>query len=216
MWEGWSATGDIYCLIKMHGRTGWTGGGVCVLISAMAGSRRAISNGSKKGIARRSRTVGGDNVTPAGRRAMEEQRHKKKLAFLEHYRITGNITRAAELANCHRVTVYKWEEEDEKFAEAMASALEEAKDRLELEAYRRGVEGVNKPVIYKGEIMKEKNPTTGEMEPITIKEYSDHLLTVLLNASRPEKFKFRHEHTGPNNEDLFKSFVDAVVNRGDG
>ncbi|KKL85596.1 hypothetical protein LCGC14_1953210, partial [marine sediment metagenome] len=128
----------------------------------------------------------------------------------DQYRISGNITLAAELSGNHRPTVYTWEKNDPEFALQMLDASEEAKDRLEGEAHRRGVVGVEKPVIYQGKIAKEPDSKTGELKPIMIREYSDHLLTVLLNASRPEKFKFRHEHTGPGGQDLFKPFIEAM------
>lgn len=66
-------------------------------------------------------------------------------------------------------------------------AEQEAADALEREAWRRAVEGTDKPVTYQGQITA------------TYKEYSDRMLEMLLKAHRPEKFKDRvsNEHSGP-------------------
>lgn len=111
----------------------------------------------------------------------------KKGRFLRLLAETGNVTLAAEAAGVARQTPYKWRDKDSKFAEAWAAAEEEAADRLEAEARRRAVEGVEKPVYQGGHMVG------------TIREYSDTLLIFLLKGARPEKYKDRqaHEHSGP-------------------
>ena len=70
--------------------------------------------------------------------------------------------------------------EDAEYREAFVLAQEEAADRLEDEAFRRAVEGVEKPVgWYKGK--------PGGV----IREYSDVLLIFLLKGARPEKYADR-------------------------
>jgi hypothetical protein len=114
--------------------------------------------------------------------------HPKKRAFIAAYGQSGIITTAAEIADVHRCTVWKWQQEDKEFAEAMAKAESQAADYLEQEARRRAIEGTLKPVFYKGD------------ECGYIREYSDTLLIALLNAKKPEQFHFRaaHEVTGKN------------------
>ena len=78
---------------------------------------------------------------------------RNKIAFLNAFCLTGNITTAAEAAKIHRSTVYVWQEHDEAFAQAFRVADEMATDALEAEAWRRAVEGVVKetPVFHNGE-----------------------------------------------------------------
>jgi hypothetical protein len=65
-------------------------------------------------------------------------------------------------------------------------AKEMAADRLEEEAWRRAVDGVDEPVgFYRGK------PSAW------VKRYSDTLLIFLLKALRPEKYRERYEHSGP-------------------
>ena len=78
-----------------------------------------------------------------------------------------------------RVCVYEHRNGDEAFAKLWDEAEQEAADKLEREAWRRGVEGVDKPIVYQGEV-------TG-----TYKEYSDRMLELLLKAHRGAKFRER-------------------------
>ena len=109
-----------------------------------------------------------------------------RTKFLETLRKTGNVTEAARVARISRNTVYTHRHADPVFAEAWDDAEEEATDALEYEARRRAVHGVERPVVYKGEVVA------------TIPEYSDRLMELLLKAHRPEKFKERvaNELTG--------------------
>ena len=108
-----------------------------------------------------------------------------KRGFLEEYRQCGNITLAAEVAGIDRRTHYRWSEADPDYCEAFESATEEATDRLEAEARRRAVEGVQKPVgWYKGE--------PGGY----VREYSDTLLIFLLKGAAPDKYRDRLEMRG--------------------
>ena len=68
-------------------------------------------------------------------------------------------------------------------------------DRLEAEARRRAIEGIEKPVFYKGKMCyrDEVDPATGERrgtgEPLLIRKSSDVLLMFLLKGARPEKYR---------------------------
>ncbi len=111
----------------------------------------------------------------------------KKEKFLEAFRQTGNVTEAAEKAGVNRATPYKWRKKDPKFAKAWEEAEQEAADRLEREAWRRAVEGVEEPVYYKGKQID------------SIRKYSDTLLIFLLKGNRPEKYadRVKQEIFGP-------------------
>jgi hypothetical protein len=64
-------------------------------------------------------------------------------------------------------------------------AKEMAADRLEEEAWRRAVDGVEEPVgFYRGE------------PGAYVRRYSDTLLIFLLKGLRPEKYRERYEHSG--------------------
>lgn len=106
-------------------------------------------------------------------------RHIKKRAFLAAFAETGNVSKAAEIAEIHRSMHYHWLGHDANYVTAFAAAEDEAADRLETEARRRAVEGVEEPVFYKGE------------ECGTVRKYSDTLLIFLLNGAKPEKYKQR-------------------------
>ena len=96
--------------------------------------------------------------------------------FLNHLSCSGNITASAQMAGRPRQYFYRCQQRDPAFAQAWAHALEEAADRLELEAVRRAVEGVETAQFYRGEQIG------------TIRHYSDALLMFLLKARRPDRF----------------------------
>jgi len=106
-------------------------------------------------------------------------RTTQKKKFIEYFRQTGNVTTAAEAIGLHRCTPYKWKEKDLEFAKKWEEAEQEAADRLEQEAWRRAVEGVDEPIYYKGKLVD------------TVKKYSDTLLIFLLKGNRPEKYHER-------------------------
>lgn len=66
---------------------------------------------------------------------------------------------------------------DSRWRDLWEESLELFADKLEAEMARRAIEGVDKPVFYKGE------------EVGTIREYSDQLAITLAKAVRPERFR---------------------------
>ena len=141
-------------------------------------------------------------LPPALMDAMEEAeqaglystvQHQKKRAYLLALSFCGNVTLAAKAAGIDRATVYVWRNGkagrenrhcDEAFLSAEAMAKEMAADRLEEEAWRRAVEGVEEPVgFYRGKA------------GAWVKRYSDTLLIFLLKGLRPEKYRERYEHS---------------------
>ncbi len=120
---------------------------------------------------------------PTKRKPSEQKRTTQRApvdtwdkAFLASFRVLGNVTAACKAAQVGRTTVYERRASDPAFLAAWNDALEEASDRLELEARRRAVRGTHKPVWYKGRIVGFEV------------EKSDTLMTLLLKGNRPEKF----------------------------
>lgn len=147
---------------------------------------------------------------------------EKRIAFLAVLAETGNVTMAMRGAGLSRAGAYTWREADPDFAKAWAEALELGVEALEDEANRRAFHGVDKPVFYQGmpsghHVDANGNPVEmidgkwcgANREPLPegavvtwkqygVREYSDTLAIFLLKAHKPEKYRERHEHTGPN------------------
>jgi transposase-like protein len=106
---------------------------------------------------------------------------KIEQAFLEVLSAGGSVYKAAITAGVSRTQVYEWRRNDEDFALRWDEALECGTDTMEDEAYRRAVNGTEKPVFYKGD------------ECGYIREYSDNLMMFKLKARRPEKYRERSD-----------------------
>lgn len=128
---------------------------------------------------------------------MNVREQAKKKAFLEAYAACGNITQAAELAGISRTSHYNWMEKDPEYPALFKAAEEQAIDRLEQEARRRALEGVEKPVYQGGKLVG------------TVREYSDTLLIFLLKGAKPDKYRERSttELTGPGGGPIRVVFV---------
>lgn len=117
-------------------------------------------------------------MAPSGRTVRTT---KKRDAFLTELAKTANVSEAAARADMSRSAVYAWRREDAEFAAEWDDAVDQAADRMEREALRRAVEGVDEPVYYQGE------------EVGAVRKYSDTLLIFLLKAARPEKYRERQD-----------------------
>lgn len=126
-----------------------------------------------------------------GRPHTEQTPQRMREAFLAELRKRGNVSDAARVARVGRSTVYQWRGAEPDFAAAWDEAVEYAVDRMESEAYRRAVEGVDEPVF--GRVGKDQDGEVG-----VIRKYSDSLMQTLLKAHRPEKYRERQEvqHSG--------------------
>ncbi len=102
---------------------------------------------------------------------------RKRKRFLESLESTGHVLRSAAAAGASIRAFYNWREDDWAFAADWEAALERAIDRLEDEAFRRALEGVEVPVYYQG-------------KPVgALSKYSDRLLIFLLTRLRARKFQ---------------------------
>lgn len=110
-----------------------------------------------------------------GRALTEELKDKFIVALAE----TGNVTVAAQALGIGRRTIYDHTREDKEFAGRMDEAVQEAADRLEGEARRRAMEGIDEPVYQSGKLVGR------------VRKYSDTLLIFLLKGARPDKYRER-------------------------
>jgi len=115
-----------------------------------------------------------------GKRVADATWEKFLAAFAEH----GNVTLAAKACGLGRRTVYDKLAGDAEFKARFRDAEESAIDLLEAEAWRRAVAGVEKPVMSAGKIVT------------FVRDYSDGLMTLLLRANRPMKYRDRVEMSG--------------------
>ena len=118
---------------------------------------------------------------------VDESKQNAKAAFLAELARTYSIRHAAQAAEIHRATAYRWRHEDADFARDWDAALDGCKDQLEQSLYQRAVEGVEEPVFYKGK------------QCGSVRRYSDTAAIFLLKGARPEKYRenARVEMSGP-------------------
>jgi len=130
---------------------------------------------------------------PTKKEGLEMRLNLKQRAFLAAFSLFGNIRVAAIVAKVARRSHYYWLTQHQ-YAAAFREARQEALDNLMAEAWRRGVEGVEVPVFYQGKMCFERvfDPQIGQMrttnKPLTIRKYSDTLLTFLAKVMMPEKY----------------------------
>lgn len=104
---------------------------------------------------------------------------RTKARFLAELARGRTISDAARAAGIGRRTAYDLRQCDEDFAIAWADAIEEGTDVYEEEARRRSIDGVPRPLLFRGEQVGE------------VREYSDRLLELMLKARRPDVYRER-------------------------
>jgi hypothetical protein len=109
-------------------------------------------------------------------------------AYLKVLSQTGNHVMACEITGLRRDMIKRELARNEQFAAAVEEAKATAAERLEGEAYRRAVLGVEEPVFFEGRRVD------------TVRKYSDNLLSKLLEANDPRyssRLKLTGEKGGP-------------------
>ena len=104
---------------------------------------------------------------------------EKREQFLQALADSGSVTAAVAVAGTSRTRVYELRKTDAVFAAAWDEAEEIATDRLQDEARRRAMEGVEEPLVSAGKLVR-----GDDGQPIMIRRYSDNLLSALLRARR--------------------------------
>lgn len=125
-------------------------------------------------------------------RTSKELRVARKETFLADYREHGVMGPAAKVCGVSRRTILEWRKADPEFDAACDDAFQCAVDIAEQELRRRGVEGSQDIVLYKGEVVWRKDPVTGELlldddfepMPMVIQRDHDRLLEVYTRSHR--------------------------------
>ena len=111
----------------------------------------------------------------------------RKEAYLAALRATGSMRAAARLASpgCSgegpHSTFRMAMQREPAFAAAVHDAMDDALGRLEAEAMRRAVDGYQRPIYQRGELVGHETV------------YSDHMLLTLLRARAPEVYSERRD-----------------------
>lgn len=137
--------------------------------------------------------------------------------FLEALKACGIYAQAARRVGVSYSAVMQNKANNADFAHACDEAMEEAVDRAEAEAWRRGVEGFEEPVVYQGQLtLQYRRDERGQVildeaghpipllddqgrpVPLTVRKHSDAMLALVLKGRRKQVFAERTEITGAN------------------
>jgi hypothetical protein len=110
--------------------------------------------------------------------AEKKRLRNRKRRFLKKLAECGQIREACELAGVGCNQVKRWRNHP-AFEEKVQQARNEAIEKLETEADRRGCAGYDDPVFYEGAHVGDRTL------------YSDQLLMMRLKALAPEKYRDR-------------------------
>jgi len=110
-----------------------------------------------------------------------ENTEASKLLYLRAIPKVFTVSAALKAAGATSGDLSRWRQDDPEFAQREREARDEVADALESEAIRRGMKGVRTPV-YQGGLLAGYTTV-----------YSDPLLTLMLKASRPDRFRERSE-----------------------
>lgn len=137
---------------------------------------------------------------------------ERAAAFFAALAECAQVGKACKAVGMGRMTAYEWREQDPEFAAGWDRALSVGLTALEDEAVRRANEGIDEPVIYQGQLIPMMEPVLykngkpkmdrltkqpqmrmvldedGRPKHVSIKKYSDQLLSFLLRANG-EKYR---------------------------
>lgn len=102
---------------------------------------------------------------------------ERKRIFLETMEQGFSISKCCRAAGISYHTALEHKNKDKDFAEMWAAAYDVGTDAYEDEAKRRAFDGIDKPVMYQGEVVA------------YVREYSDKILLSILASRRPDKWK---------------------------
>lgn len=114
-----------------------------------------------------------DFLSPNLKYKFTPEKQDQFFAFVEK---TGNVTAGARHVGVSKAAVFYRVNKDPAFAKRLLEARELAVARLEQEAVRRAVEGVDRPIYQQGALVGVE------------RVYSDNLLLALLKANDPKKY----------------------------
>ena len=100
-----------------------------------------------------------------------------RARFFEHLAESCNVTLSAQAIGMSRSHMHTLRRNDKTFAKDWDDAIQRATDALEHAARKRAMDGYQRPIYQRGELVG--------YEPC----YSDNLMITLLKAHRPEKFR---------------------------
>ena len=125
----------------------------------------------------------------------------RRVAFLAGLERGLSAAGAAAAAGIPRSLAYKWRQMNRDFEAAWRMAAEAGADLLEDEALRRVMEGVEKPVFYRG------------AQVGTVRTYNDRLLMMLLQRRRPmpEPDEGTMRHQTQQSDVFIQELVDALT-----
>jgi len=105
-------------------------------------------------------------------------------AFLAAYRLSGDVTAAAEAAKITRGAHYHWLKTSESYRGAFERARIVVADSIEAAAIKRAREGVLEPVFYQG------------IKCGAVRRYPEGTAMFLLRGLKPEVYGAKTELTG--------------------
>jgi len=129
--------------------------------------------------------------------AMTPKRRQEFIAALEEH---ATVLHACRIVGVSRNCVYQWRQRDEQFALAWADAEERVIERMEREALRRGVDGVERDVYHQGIVVGQE------------RQFSDVLLIFMLKSKRPATYRenVKVEHSGSVSHELADMSTDDL------
>ena len=132
--------------------------------------------------------MGGEHTITSNGACMPGMTAELRARFFEHLAESCNVTLSAQAIGMSRGHMHNLRRNDKAFAKDWDNAIEIATDALEHAARKRAMDGYQRPIYQRGELVG--------YEPC----YSDQLMITLLKAHRPEKFRDKGFDLPPGSE----------------
>jgi len=127
---------------------------------------------------------------PPKRVARERSTDTNQRAFIAAYTHCASVSESARIVGLDRKQHYEWLKADPRYRAAFEAEADQAAQSLEDEAVRRALDGVRRPMYYRGKPVRSGRGRASR--PVYEVEYSDQLLVLLLKRFRPQLYR---EHT---------------------